>query len=64
MVFPLIAAALIGGGAVGPWTAGVIHDVTGSYDMAFKLCLGLCFLSAFAIWRAAPRKIRSVVNAP
>ncbi|WP_417516169.1 MFS transporter [Minwuia sp.] len=62
-IFGVVTVALIGGGAVGPWVAGEIHDATGSYDLAFKICLGLCVLSGFAVWKAAPRKVRSVVAA-
>ena len=50
----------IGGGGVGPRVTGEIFDLTGSYDLAFKLCFGLSLLSGFAIWMASPRKVRSV----
>jgi MFS family permease len=59
-IFGTITIALIGGGAVGPWFAGIIHDATGSYRLAFLLIIGFCLLSAIAIWMAAPRKIRPV----
>jgi fucose permease len=52
--------ALAGGGAVGPWVAGVIHDETGSYELAFLLTIACCVVSAAAIWIAAPRKVRRV----
>jgi MFS family permease len=52
--------ALIGGGAAGPWLAGVIHDFTGSYWLAFVLAIAACIVSAAAIWIAAPRKVRRV----
>ncbi len=59
-IFGTITMALIGGGAAGPWIAGVIHDATGSYRSAFLLIIGCCVLSAAAIWMAAPRKVRLV----
>ena len=30
-IFGTLMVALIGGGAAGPWVAGVLHDATGSY---------------------------------
>jgi MFS family permease len=59
-IFGAITVALIGGGAAGPWMAGVIHDVTGSYRLAFALAIVCCVTSAAAIWVAAPRKVRLV----
>lgn len=59
-IFGTVTVALVGGGAAGPWLGGFIYDRTGSYEVAFQIAVGLCFLSAFAIWRAAPRKVRSV----
>ncbi|WP_416898531.1 MAG: MFS transporter [Minwuia sp.] len=52
--------ASIGGGAGGPWLAGIIHDMTGSYDLAWYFAIFCCFFSTFAIWQAAPRKVRAV----
>jgi MFS family permease len=57
-IFGTFTVALIGGGAAGPWVAGVIHDATGSYRLAFILAIGCCIISAAAIWIAAPRKVR------
>ena len=59
-IFGTITIGLIGGGAVGPWLAGAIHDATGSYRPAFLLIIGLCLVSAMAVWIAGPRKIRLV----
>jgi len=61
-IFGTITVALIGGGAAGPWIAGVIHDAAGSYRLAFALIIGCCFVSAAAIWIAAPRKVRAVAG--
>jgi MFS family permease len=59
-IFGTITIALIGGGAVGPWMAGAIHDWTGSYRLAFDLIIAFCLVSILAIWIAGPRKIRPV----
>jgi len=59
-IFGTMTVALIGGGAAGPWVAGVIHDLTGSYRLAFLLAIACCVVSAAAIWIAAPRKVRLV----
>jgi MFS family permease len=45
------------GGAIGPWFGGVIHDVTGSYRLAFLVAAGCCALGAGCFWLArAPRR--------
>ena len=59
-IFGVVSMALLGGGAVGPVVAGLIHDATGSYRLAFILCIGLCLVSIVSIWMAAPRKVRVV----
>jgi len=61
-IFGTLTVALIGGGAAGPWVTGVIHDVTGSYRLAFVLAIACCAVSAAAIWIAAPRKVRLVTG--
>lgn len=61
-IFGTVTVALIGGGAAGPWFAGVIHDATGSYRLAFILIIGCCAASAAAIWLASPRKVRAVAG--
>jgi len=43
------------GGIIGPWLGGYIYDVTGSYSLAFFLCIGFFFLSCIVFWLAAPR---------
>jgi cyanate permease len=55
-----MTVALTGGGAVAPWAAGVIHDATGSYRLAWALAIACCVVSVAAIWIAAPRKVRVV----
>jgi MFS family permease len=59
-IFGTITVASIGGGAAGPWIAGVLHDTTGSYRLAFLAAMACSLVSAAAIWIAAPRKVRVV----
>jgi MFS family permease len=59
-IFGTITVASIGGGAAGPLIAGVLHDATGSYRLAFVASIGCCIVSAIAIWLAGPRQIRVV----
>jgi MFS family permease len=59
-IFGTITVASIGGGAAGPWVAGVLHDATGSYQLAFVAAMACCLVSAIAIWIAGPRQIRAV----
>jgi MFS family permease len=61
-IFGVLMLAAIGGGALGPWVTGVLHDATGSYDVAFVLAIGSSALSAVAIWLAAPRHVRAVAG--
>jgi MFS family permease len=61
-IFGSLMLASIAGGAAGPWLTGTIHDHTGSYTLAFWICVGCSALSAAAIWFAAPRKVRLVAG--
>jgi MFS family permease len=46
------------GGAVGPWFGGVVHDLTGSYRLAFLIAIGFCALGAGCFWLARPPRQR------
>jgi MFS family permease len=61
-IFGTIMLAALAGGAAGPWLTGLLHDLTGSYTAAFAVAIVVSVLSAFAIWRASPRKIRAVAG--
>jgi MFS family permease len=61
-IFGTIMTIGLAGGAMGPWLTGLLHDLTGSYTLAFAIAIGVSALSALAIWRAAPGKIRSVAG--
>jgi len=42
------------GGGVAPWFAGFVHDVTGSYRIAFLVAVGFCAVGAACFWLARP----------
>ena len=48
------------GAAAGPWAAGIVFDIGGSYAPAFALAIAFSVASAACIWLAAPRKVRPV----
>src|ERR1700742_2512674 len=61
-IFGTIMIAALAGGAAGPWVTGVLHDVTGTYTLAFAIGIGMSALSALAIWFASPGKVRAVAG--
>jgi MFS family permease len=54
-IFGTAIMAAIAGGAAGPWVAGVAHDLTGSYGIAFWVAIACSVFSAIAIWRGRDR---------
>jgi len=46
------------GGGVAPWFGGVVHDLTGSYRVAFLVAVGFCVLGSLCFWLARPRRPR------
>jgi MFS family permease len=61
-IFGMVMLSGIVGGAAGPWVAGLLHDLDGSYAPVFWICIALNIVSAAAIWRAAPGKVRAVAG--
>jgi MFS family permease len=61
-IFGAVMLAALAGGAAGPWVTGLLHDLSGSYTMAFAIGIAVSGLSAVAIWRASPGKIRAVAG--
>jgi FtsH-binding integral membrane protein len=55
-IFGTVMLAAIIGGAAGPWIAETLHDLTGSYSLAFWLSIACSAFSAISIWCAAPRR--------
>jgi len=58
-IFGTVMVAAILGGAAGPWVAGALHDLFGSYSPAFWLASSSSAFSAIAIWRGVPRQGRT-----
>jgi MFS family permease len=42
------------GGGIAPWFGGFVHDLTGSYRIAFLIAVGFCALGATCFWLARP----------
>jgi cyanate permease len=61
-IFGTVMLAAMAGGAAGPWVTGVLHDAFGNYTVAFWVGVGMSAVSAAAIWRASPRKVRAVAG--
>lgn len=61
-IFGTLMLGAIAGGALGPWATGALHDATGSYVAAWWISIAFAAVSAFAIWRASPGKVRAVAG--
>lgn len=44
------------GGALGPWFAGAMFDVTGTYRVAFLIAVACCAAGTACFWLASPRR--------
>jgi MFS family permease len=55
-VVGLLLTGMGAGGAIGPWLGGYLFDLTGSYRIAFLLCIGCISVACLLLWLAAPRK--------
>ncbi len=42
------------GGGLGPWFGGVMHDLTGSYQLVFLIAVGFCAMATACFWLARP----------
>ena len=61
-IFGTIMLSALAGGAAGPWLTGLLHDLTGTYTIAFAIGIAVSLLSALAIWQASPGRIRAVAG--
>lgn len=61
-IFGTLTLAGLAGGAAGPLVTGVLHDRLGTYTLAFALGIVICLVATFAVWMAAPRKVRAVAG--
>jgi MFS family permease len=62
VIFGTLMGIGIAGGALGPWAAGALHDRGGDYSPAFLLAIAASIAATLAVWRAAPREVRSVAG--
>ena len=44
------------GGGIAPWFGGFVHDLTGSYRVAFLIAVGFCVTGAACFWLARPSR--------
>lgn len=59
----IVGAGLMGsalGSAVGPWIAGLLFDLTGSYMPAFAIAAGGGVIAGAASWRARQLRVRAL----
>ena len=61
-IFGTIMLSALAGGAAGPWVTGLLHDLTGTYTIAFAIGIAVSALSALAIWQASPGRVRAVAG--
>ena len=61
-IFGTIMLTSLGGAAAGPWVTGVLHDLYGSYTVAFVIGIGVSLVGAATIWLASPGKVRAVAG--
>jgi MFS family permease len=55
-IFGTLQVANALGGSLGPWVAGRIFDMTGSYRMALATALGSAALALAAMWSLGHRR--------
>ena len=48
------------GFALGPWLAGYIYDLAGSYQIAFIIATASMAIACALFWVSSPRKVRRV----
>jgi MFS family permease len=61
-IFGTLMLAALAGGAAGPLVTGILHDIYGTYTVAFAIGIAVSGLSAATIWLAGPRKVRAVAG--
>jgi MFS family permease len=52
----LLLTGMGAGAAVGPWLGGHLYDISGTYRVAFMVCIVCIVAACFFVWMAAPRK--------
>jgi sugar phosphate permease len=59
-IFGVIITGFSLGGAVAPWLAGFLHDITNSYFSTFFIISGALIAAAVLMWLIAPGKLSPV----
>jgi len=62
LIFAMVVIGGGVGGALGAYMSGWLHDMSGSYTVAFFVSITSLSLGCLLIWFAAPRKIRRNVK--
>ena len=62
VIFGVLGIASGFGAAFGPFATGFLFDLRGGYGQAFAIAIVMCAISIYAMWRAAPRKVRLVAG--
>ena len=63
-IYGVMMLALLPGGIVGPVALGYIHDALGSYEVAFRVLLGLTIVSLAMLAAVRPLRVRNGADAP
>ena len=61
-IFGTLMLTFLGGAAAGPWVTGILHDIYGTYTVAFVIGVGVSALGAATIWLASPGKVGAVAG--
>ncbi len=56
----MVALGFSAGGAISPWLAGYIHDLTGSYYLTLFMLVGSLVACGILVWTAAPRRLSPI----
>jgi MFS family permease len=62
LIFAVICIGGGLGGSLGPYAAGLLRDMTGSYTLPFGICFAGLMFSCLFIWLAGPSKVRRLVR--
>jgi MFS family permease len=57
VILGFLAFGFTTGGAFGPWLAGLIFDITNSYQFAFLMCAGVSLVGLFLTAFLKPKRI-------
>ncbi len=63
-IYGVMMLALLPGGILGPVALGYIHDALGSYDVAFRVLLGLTFVCLALLAAVRPFRVLDGPDAP